>query len=178
MRRPQIKPSAFIALQNAMAASFFALLLAADLLRRLVNAHPDSELMWRLSMLANRTVMPVLRYGEQYAPTPDRLTAALLAGILLPLLAWLTRYWLLTAVAGHVMLAALIIMTLTMLRGGNLELPLSHIPQAILAGRVGAGAFILFFLSLFMLVMCIADHLAFLRFMRDLWRRRKKARNG
>ena len=174
MMRPQIQPPVFIALQNAMAASLCGLLLAAEMLRRLVDQHPDSELLWRLVPLSNRTLLPVLQFPEQFFPTPDRLLAALAAGILTPLLAWFTRYWLLTAVAGHVTLAALVVMTAAMLRRGNLELPLTEIPAAIAAGRVGVGLIILMALCLLLLVMCIADHLAFFKFIHALWTRRPR----
>lgn len=174
MMRPQINPPAFIALQNAMAASLCGLLLAAEMLRRMVDQRPDSEMLWRLASLSNRTLLPVLHFAEQFFPTPDRLLAALVAGILIPLLAWLTRYWFLTAAAGHVTLAALVVMTAAMLRRGNLELPLKDIPEAILAGRLGAGTLVMMALCLLLLVMCIADHIAFVSFMRTLCGRRAR----
>lgn len=170
MARPEIRPAAFIALQNAMAASFFALLLAADMLRRLLDKQPESELLWQLSTLANRTVMPVLRMADELVPDPDRLVLVLIAGVVIPLLAWWTRYWFATAVAGHVMLAALIIMGFWSFRRTNLDVAMLH-PDAMVVSRIDTSALVFLTLGLLMLVMCLADHWAFWRFLRSLWTR-------
>ena len=113
MARPQIRPTIFIALQNGFAALLFAALLGAEIVRRLLHAYPQTDMLWQLSTFANLTVMPVLRYAEKFLPNPGWLMAALLAGIIVPLLAWWARYWFATALAGHVTLAALIVMTHT-----------------------------------------------------------------
>jgi hypothetical protein len=174
MARPQIRPTIFIALQNGLAALLFASLLAAEIVRRLLHAYPQVDILWQLSTLANRTVMPVLLYAEQFHPTPGWLTAGLLAGIIVPLLAWWTRYWFATALAGHVTLAALIVMTHATIRRGTLSLPSLDLDGLLGAARPGAAVVILAALTLFVLVMCLADHLAFLRFLVSLFRRSKR----
>ena len=175
MKRPEIRPAIFIALQNGLAALLFAALLGAEIVRQLLHAHPQADVLWQLSTLANLTVMPVLRYAEQFLPTPGWLMAGLLAGIIIPLLAWWTRYWFATALAGHVTLAALIAMTYTTFRRGTLSLPNIDLHGLLGAARPGAAGIILAALALFVLVMCLADHLAFLRFFVSLFRRTKRA---
>ena len=171
MTRPEIRPPIFIALQNSFAALLFAVLLGAELVRRLLYAYPQTELLWRLSGLANRTVMPVLHYAEELLPTPDKLLLGLAAGVVLPLLAWWARYWLVTAIAGHVTLAALIVITFTVFQRGNMSLAELDLPAVLLTARPGLIGLALIGLCLFVLVMCIADHVAFLRHMVYLVRR-------
>lgn len=174
MARPQIRPTIFIALQNGFAALLFTALLGAEIVRRLLHAYPQVDILWQLSTLANRTVMPVLRHAEQFLPTPGWLMAGLLAGIIVPLLAWWTRYWFATAVAGHLTLAALIVMTHETLRRGTLSLRSIGLDDLLGAARPGAAVILLAALTLFVLVMCLADHLAFLRFFISLFRRSKR----
>ncbi len=176
MSRPQIRPAIFIGLQNGLAALLFMALLAAELVRRLLYQFPESELLWRLSSLANHSVMPVLRAAEIYLPTPDRLLYGLVAGVAIALIAWLTRYWFATAVAGHVTLGALILITYTMFRRGNLALATGDLPDALANVRPGIPGLLLLALTLFVLVMCIADHVAFLKHLVDL--KRQFARRG
>ena len=174
MARPQIRPTIFIALQNGFAALLFAALLGAEIVRRLLHAYPQTDMLWQLSTFANLTVMPVLRYAEQFLPNPGWLMAALLAGIIVPLLAWRTRYWFATALAGHVTLAALIVMTHATFRRGTLSLPALDLDGLLAAARPGVTGIALAALTLFVLVMCLADHLAFLRFFVSLFRRSKR----
>lgn len=171
MARPQIEPRIFIALQNGLAALLFALLLGAELVRRQLYEHPQSEMLWRLSTMADRSVMPVLQYVEHLLPTPDKLLMGLVAGILVPLLAWRTRYWFATALAGHVTLAALVVITYSMFRRGNLALASLDLPEVLATVRPGVAEYVLLALTLFVLVMCIADHVAFLRYLGTLRRR-------
>ena len=158
MQRPQIKPHIFLALQNAMATLLFAILLATEMMRHLLYENPSSETLWWLTSLANRSVMPMLQYVNQMLPVPDQLLAGLAAGVIVPLLAWWTRYWLVTAVSGHLVLGALIVLTL------------QHFPKgSVSLASLGLGGWVLAALSLFVLVMCIADHVAFVRFVASLW---------
>lgn len=176
MARPQIRPAIFIALQNGLAALLAAGLLLAELNRRMLFAHPQVELFWQVSTLANRTVMPVLRIADAYLVTPDRLLVGLLAGFAIPLLAWWTRYWFATALAGHMTLGALVIIIDGMFRRGTIALPELDNPQALLSAPYGIAGFLLVALALFVLAMCIADHVAFLRYLVGLvWRRRPRA---
>lgn len=170
MARPQIRPPIFIPLQNIIAALLFALLLGAEILRRLLYAYPQSDVLWQLSIMANQSVMPVLHHAESYLHTPDQLLAGLVAGVTIPLLAWWTRYWFATAVAGHLALAMLIVIIQTLLlRGRHARADLDL--QEILASA-GPLEALLMALSLFVLVMCIADHVAFVRFLASFRRRR------
>ena len=181
MSRPQIRPTIFIALQNGLAALLFVVLLAAEVVRRLLYQYPGSELLWRLSAMANHTVMPVLRAAEIVLPTPDKLFYGLVAGVAIALIAWLTRYWFATAVAGHVTLGALILITYSMFRRGNLALATSDLPDALSNVPPGIPGVLLLALTLFVFVMCIADHIAFLRHLIDLKRRlahRREHRQG
>ena len=171
MLRPEIRPPIFLALQNAMAAGLFAALLGAEFTRRLLHAYPDVGMLWWLSTLGNRTVMPVLRLAETFFKTPDRLVLALAVGILLPLLAWRARYWLFTAVAGHVTLGALLIMAYANLRRGTLMMPASDLHEVLALVRPDLTIFIFAVLIVLALVMCIADHVAFLRYIVQLLRK-------
>lgn len=171
MARPQIEPRIFIALQNGLAALLFALLLGAELVRRLLYDHPQVEVLWRLSTMADRTVMPVLRYVEHLLPTPDKLLIGLMAGVTIPLLAWWTRYWFATALAGHLTLAALVVITYSMVERGNLELGSLDLSEILAVVRPGVTEYALLALTLLVLVMCIADHVAFIRYLATLCRR-------
>lgn len=170
MARPQIRPAIFIALQNGLAALLFAILLGAELARRLLGDYPSSETLWWLSSLVNHSVLPLLRLMEQYLTTPDKLLAGLIAGVLIPLLAWWTRYWFATALAGHLTLAALLFMTLPMFRSRGVLSSLGVLDHPSLASP-GPAAYALLLLCLFVLVMCIADHVAFIRHLVWLWRK-------
>lgn len=172
MARPQIRPPIFVALQNGMASALFASLLLMDLLRRLLHAHPDSPTLWWLSVQANRSLMPVMRFLDTYISTPERLLAVLVAGIVIPLLAWRTRYWLATAFAGHVTLAALVIITNSLLRKETMPMPSPTLSGILAVLKPSLPGFLLLGLSLFVLAMCVADHVAFFRFLAGLFRRR------
>lgn len=172
--RPQIRPPIFIALQNGMAAALSASLLAADGLRRLLHAYPDSTGLWWLSVHVNRTLMPVMHYLEDYLATQERVVACLVAGIVIPLLAWRTRYWFATALAGHLALAGFIIITQAVFRRGTLAVPSDRIAEVLAAMQPSLLGFAFLGLSLFALVMCLADHVAFFRFFTGLFRRRSK----
>lgn len=172
MARPQIRPAIFIALQNAIAALLFALLLGAEVLRRLLYAYPQSDLLWQLAMLANRTVMPVLHHAETYVETPDQLLAALAAGVVIPLLAWWTRYWFATAIAGHLALAMLILIIQTLLFPGSYARATLDFPGLLAAILSGPEEMLLAGVALLVLVMCIADHVAFVRFLTSFRKRR------
>jgi hypothetical protein len=174
MARPQIRPPIFVPLQNGMAAALSASLLAADGLRRLLYAYPDSAPLWWLSVHVNRTLMPVMHYLETYLATPERVTACLVAGIVIPMLAWWTRYWFATALAGHLTLAGLLIITQAVFRRGTLGVPSSDIPTILAAMQPSLTGFVFLGLSLFVLVMCLADHAAFFRMFVGLFRRRGK----
>lgn len=174
MARPEIRPPIFIALQNAIAALLFAILLGAEIVRRLLYAYPQSDLLWQLSLSVSRTVVPVLHQAEAYLSSPPQLLAALAAGVIIPLLAWWTRYWFATAVAGHVALAIVIIMLETMaLRGSDAATLLGTGEVASLL-RLGSTSVSLLGLALLLLVMCVADHVAFLRFLLSFRRPRKR----
>ena len=171
MARPQIEPRIFIALQNGLAALLFAVLLGAELVRRQLFAHPQQEILWRLSTLSDRTVMPVLQYIDQLLPTPDALLIGLMAGLVIPLVAWWTRYWFATALAGHITLAALVVITSSMFSRGNLAFASLDLHDVMVTVHPGLVGYVLLALSLFVLVMCIADHVAFVRYLATLRQR-------
>lgn len=162
--RPQIRPGIFIGLQNGMAAVLSAILLAAELNRRLLYAYPDSGALWGFSTLANRTVMPLLRQIDKLLGTPDKLLLALLAGIVIPLLAWRTRYWFATALSGHLTLAALVVISYSVFQRGRIGQPWTNLADLFNAMNAALAGLALLALCLLVLVMCIADHVAFIRF--------------
>ena len=176
MARPQIRPRIFIALQNGLAMLIFAPLLAAELSRRLLYVYPQSGTLWWISGLVNHTVLPVLQFAERYLPTPDKLLAGLAAGVLIPLAAWWSGYWFATAVAGHVALGALIILTSSLLYGHGRALAALDLPEPIQAVHPMIAGYLLLVVTLFVLVMCIADHVAFIRYIVSLFGRRGKPR--
>ena len=113
--------------------------------------------------------MPVLQYVDQLLPTPDKLLIGLAAGLVIPLLAWWTRYWFVTALAGHITFAALVVITFPCFRRGNLCALHRWICRKSWR-RFGPGSLDMrsSALSLFVLVMCIADHVAFVRYLATL----------
>lgn len=155
MTRPQIRPAIFIGLQNGLAAAIASCLLLTELGRRLLYAYPESETLWWLSLLANRTVMPALQATEDLLGSPDRLVPALILAIAVPLLSWWTRYWFGTALSGHVAAGALTMTTLSVFARGTPDLP-GMVPLPLLGIALAL-------LTLFALVMCVADHVAFIR---------------
>lgn len=171
MTRPQIQPAIFIGLQNGMAAALFTALLAAELTRRLLYAYPNSGALWWFSALANRTVTPLLRQIDRLLGTPDKLLLVLVAGIVIPLLAWRMRYWFATALAGHLTLAALAVMTYSVFQRNGLWLQWTDPIDALSTMNMPLPGLALLALCLFVLVMCIADHVAFIRFFVALLRR-------
>lgn len=176
MARPQIRPEIFIALQNGLAALLAVALLVAELNRRLLFAHPQVDLFWQVATLANRTVLPVLNVAETFLVTPDKLLAGLVAAVAIPLLAWWSRYWFATALSGHMALAAVIIMIRATFRRGYWAVPDLDLATVLAAMRPGIGGVVLLALAGLLLVMCLADHVAFLRFLGGfIFRRRGKA---
>ena len=169
--RPQIRPAIFVALQNGLAALLFAALICAETTRRLLDSYPQSEVLWRLSMLANRSVLPVLQYAGQYLTTPDKLMWGLVAGVAIPLLAWWTRYWFATAIAGHLSLAALLIIAYTAYNRGSLALAALNPPDQLDELGAAMAACVLVGLIILLVIMCIADHVAFIRHLVWLWKR-------
>jgi hypothetical protein len=77
--------------------------------------------------------------------------------------------------AGHLTLAALIVMTHATFRRGTLSLSALDLDGLLAVAKPGIAGVILAALTLFVLVMCLADHLAFLRFFVSLFRRSKRA---
>ena len=174
MARPQIRPPIFIALQNVTAVILCVSLLAEDALRRLLDAHPASAALWWLSVQANRTLTPVTLYIERYLETSEQVTACLVAGIVIFLIAWRTGYWLATALAGHLSFAALAVMTRSVFNRGAVGAPSHNTPDHFTGTPPNVLGLMFMGLTLFMLVMCLADHLAFFRFLVGLFRRRTK----
>ena len=131
----------------------------------------DSGVLWWFSTLANRTVMPLLRQIDRMLVTPDKLLLGLVAGIAISLLSWWTRYWLTTALAGHLSLAGSVVITLFIFQRGRMGQPWAD-PMVMLSNMQTPVLGLSFLaLSLFLLVMCIADHVAFIRFFVALLRR-------
>lgn len=173
MARPQIRPPIFIALQNGMAATLCLSLLAQDALRHLLHFYPESAALWWLSVQANRTLMPVMAYLERYLETSEQVRACLLAGIVVCVIAWRTRYWLATALAGHLALAAFAVITRSIFSRGTVWVRWYDIPGLFTAGSPSVLGLFFLGLTVFALVMCLADHLAFFRFFVGLFRRRR-----
>ena len=141
-------------------------------MRRLLHAYPDSDLLWWLSVQANRTLMPILRYLDSHFATPERVLAVLFAGVVIPLLAWWTRYWFATALAGHMLFFALAAITLSIFRRGTLSVPPQNPSDVLWVMQPSLPGFLFLGLTVFVLIMCIADHVAFFLFFAGLFRRR------
>lgn len=168
MARPQIRPTTFVGLQNGVAAAIAACLLLTELSRRLLYAYPESETLWWLTILSNRTVMPLLQLMEDHLGNPDWLVPALLAAVAVSLLSWGTRYWFGTALSGHMALAALVVVTLSIFSRGRVLYGYSAPSELLGPINLPLLGIALGLLSLSVLIMCIADHVAFFRYIHHL----------
>ena len=92
------------AVQNGMAACLFLLLLAAEALAYLLHSFPSVEILWMLTISANRIAGPLLNVADHLIQLPFALLAILALAVLIPIISYRRRSWLGTAISGHVAL--------------------------------------------------------------------------
>ena len=158
-----LPPSRLYAMQNGLAAMLVTVLLAAELLRYLLAGFPGVELFWRLSSLSNTTVGPLLNALGGKVPSPTGLLAVLVVGLLLPLVAWRKRHWLGTAVAGHLTLACLGLLSFWAVKRNNTGQVMASLADVFEPRLYDTSAMTMLALSAIMAALCFLNHVAFFR---------------
>src|SRR6185503_15331943 len=106
-----IKNPRVYAVQNGIAACLFLLLLTAETLAYLLHSFPSVEMLWMLTISANRIAGPFLSVADHAIQTPFVLLAVLAIAVAAPLVAYRCRSWLGTAISGHVALGLCVMLT-------------------------------------------------------------------
>ena len=114
MRNPRV-----YAVQNGLAACLFLLLLAAEALAYLLHSFPSVEMLWVLAISANRIAGPFLGAADHAIQMPFALLAILAFAVVVPIIAFLRRNWLGTAISGHVALGLCVMLTYEALKREN-----------------------------------------------------------
>lgn len=161
MAEALLRHSRFYALQNGLAAAFFACLLGAELIRHLLTAFPASEMLWRLTVLCNRSVGPLLDIASTILGAPAFMLVLLAAMITVPLVAWRRRHWLATAISGHVALASVVFLAVWSMRYNHPGYRVASLTDVFHPRLFNFGTFGLIGLILVMAGFCILNHLAF-----------------
>ena len=119
--------------QNAMAACLFLSLLAAEGVAYLLHAFPSVEILWALSISANRIAGPFLGTADHLIGLPFALLAILALATVLPLASYRLRSWLGTAISGHVALGLFVMLTYGALRRAATGHIMANLSMASLA---------------------------------------------
>ena len=156
-----MKSPGVYAVQNALAACLFLLLLTAEALAYLLNSFPSNEMLWELTIAANRIAGPFLGAADRAIHLPFALLAILAIAVTVPIIAYRRRSWLGTATSGHVGLGLSVMLTYEAIKraqSGHLTASLS---QAFDPAILDSSAMSLIAVTLVMAVLCLLNHFMF-----------------
>ena len=152
------------AIQNTLAALVFAGLLATQCLDYLLYLQPGTELLWALTIPANRLAGPLLQSIDlRVGMGPLAMFCILGCAVLLPVIAQLRRSRLGTSMAGHLALGAILILTTAAMSralGGRGTASLSPIFDPAIYNSDSTSLTIA---TVVMVVLCVLNHAVFLR---------------
>ena len=149
------------AVQNGMAACLFLLLLAAEALAYLLHSFPSVEILWMLTISANRIAGPFLNVADHLIQLPFALLAILALAVLVPIISYRCRSWLGTAISGHVALGLCVMLTFEALRRAHEGRSTASLSQVFDTAILNSGIVSLIAVTLVMAVLCLLNHIVF-----------------
>ena len=161
MHREMLRSRAIYVLQNGMAVGLFGLLFIAEASAYLLNAYPNWEFTWWLSLNSNRLVGSLLNIGDSVLKIPYLLLAILAASVVLPIIALRRRSWLGTAISGHVALGAGVVISQNALLQVQHDRAVASLSAALDPTIMSPSALWFCTTTLVMLALCVLNHFMF-----------------
>ena len=149
------------AVQNALAACLFLLLLTSEALAYLLNSFPSTEMLWELTIAANRIGGPFLAVADQAIQLPFALLFILAIAVAVPIIAYRRRSWLGTAISGHVALGLSVMLTYEAMKRAQTGHMTASLSQAFDPRILDSNAMSLIIVTLVMSVLCLLNHFMF-----------------
>ena len=149
------------AVQNGMAACLFLLLLTAETLAYLLHSFPSVEMLWVLTISANRIAGPLLSVADHIIQLPFALLAFLAIAVVVPVIAYRRRSWLGTAVSGHVALGLCVMLTYEAIRRENTGHLTASLTTAFDPAILNSSTMSLIAVTCVMAVLCLLNHIMF-----------------
>jgi hypothetical protein len=149
------------AVQNGMAACIFLLLLTAETLAYLLHSFPSVEMLWVLTISANRIAGPFLSVADHAIQMPFVLLAVLAFTVVVPIVAYRRRSWLGTAVSGHVALGLCVMLTYEAMKRENTGHLTASNAMAFDPAILNSGILSLIAVTLVMAILCLLNHIVF-----------------
>ena len=152
------------ALQNGASLSLFLALLFAHVLCYGLYLFPGSLLMWQLAVPVNRVFGPMLlTFDFSFGHGPAAAFAVLGMLAMVPILSYLRRYWLGTAISGHLALAVCGVLTWGALIRASHSSVSASLGPVLDGGSIDMQTFILATLTLLLTGFCAFNHFEFCR---------------
>ena len=161
MSEKLLRNQSVYAAQNGIAACLFLLLLTAETSAYLLHSFPSMEMLWRVTISANRITGSLLGALDHAIQLPFVLLAILAIAVVVPILAYRRRSWLGTAISGHVALGLCVMLTfeaMKQVQAGHLTASLS---AAFDPAILNSSTISLIVVTLVMAVLCLLNHFMF-----------------
>ena len=149
------------AVQNALAACLFLLLLTAEALAYLLNSFPSTEMLWELTIAANRIAGSFLGAAGHAIQLPFALPAILAIAVAVPIIAYRRRSWLGTAISGHVALGLGVMLTYEAMKRAQTGHMTASLSQVFDPAILNSSTVSLIAVTLVMAVLCLLNHVMF-----------------
>jgi hypothetical protein len=149
------------AVQNGVAACLFLLLLTAETLAYLLHSFPSVEMLWVLTISANRIAGPFLSVADRIIHLPFVLLAFLAIAVAVPIIAYRRRSWLGTAISGHVALGLSVMLTYEAMKRAQTGRMTASLSQVFDPVSLNSSTVSLIAATLVMAVLCLLNHIMF-----------------
>ena len=158
-----VSPRIF-AVQNALAALLFAGLLGTFCLEYLLYLYPGSELLWSLSLPANRLAGSLLHAIDGWLGMgPFALAVVLGSTVFLPIIAQKRKSWLGTSIAGHVALAVAVVLTYDAMNRAQVGRSTASLSPIFDPAIFDPNSTSLTMATMVLIALCVLNHVVFLR---------------
>ncbi len=150
--------------QNGLAMLVFTALLFTQIVTYLLYLYPGSELLWALTINSNRMFGPVFQsFSFDFGLGPLAAITVLSAMAIFPAVSLARNSWLGTAVAGHVALAACVVLTDGAVQRANTGSITASLVPVIEQGMRDSRSLFLALMTAILLVLCSLNHIVFFR---------------
>jgi hypothetical protein len=149
------------AVQNALAACLFLLLLTTEALAYLLHSFPGVEILWALTVVTNRVGGPFLSAADHVIQLPFGLLAILALAVVVPIISYRHRSWLGTAISGHVALGLCVLLTFEALKRAHEGRSTASLSQVFDPAILNSSIVSLIAVTLVMAVLCLLNHIMF-----------------
>ena len=149
------------AMQNALAASLFFLLLATEALAYLLHSFPRVEILWALTISTNRIAGPLLAMADRAIQLPFALLFILAIIVVIPAISYWRRSWLGTAISGHVALGLCVMLTYEAMKRESTGHLTASLTTAFDPAILNSSTMSLIAVTCVMAVLCLLNHIMF-----------------